>query len=70
MRRLGASSSGVTFLTDSGSETYTHAAVAVGNIELILTLCVCIETTDHRQVLTDWVDAITAQLAGRTSGDV
>jgi hypothetical protein len=67
MTRLADSSSGVTFVTEFGPDTYTHAAVAVGSVELILTLCVCIETADHRQVLTDWVDAITVQLAGRTS---
>lgn len=70
MERLGDTESGVTFITRVGPETYTHAAVAVGPVELILTLCVCIETTDHRQVLTDWVSAITAQLAGPNSGEI
>lgn len=70
MERLGDTESGVTFVTEVGPETYTHAAVAVGHVELILTLCVCIETADHRQVLTDWVSAITAQLAGPSSGEI
>lgn len=70
MERLGDTASGVTFVTEFGHETYTHAAVAVGHVELILTLCVCVETADHRQVLTDWVSAITAQLAGPSSGEI
>jgi hypothetical protein len=70
MDRLGDTASGVTFITEVGPETYTHAAVAVGHVELILTVCVCIETADHRQVLTDWVAAITAQMAGPNSGEI
>ncbi|WP_436792595.1 hypothetical protein [Actinospongicola halichondriae] len=70
MDRLGDTASGVTFITEVGPQSYTHAAIAVGNVEMIFTLCVCIETADHRQVLTDWVSAITAQLAGPSSGDV
>ena len=69
MRPLPNTSSGVTFLTGSGSDVYANAAVTVGRVELILSLCVCVETDDHRQVVTDWVAAITAQLSGRTPSE-